>query len=238
MTQSYRISKRMSMRSALVIVMTGLLSVATAWEARSNPLGEFSGHADIGTPKKSGNATYDADSHQYILTAGGANMFGAHDEFHFVWRKLRGDFILTARIKFVGPGVEVHRKAGLMARSGLGDGASYVDGVIHGNGPTAMQLRRSVGANTEMFVSEPTAGVRLLGTATRDADFVQLERRGPTYIFSAARYGQPVTQRTVTEFDLGGELYVGLVLCAHSPEAIEQAVYEEVRIIQPVKADR
>jgi hypothetical protein len=222
----------------MAIVMTGLLSVATTLNARSDPLGEFSDHTDIGAPKRAGTATYNAVSHQYIVTAGGANMFGAHDEFHFVWRKLRGDFILTAHIKFIGQGAEAHRKTGLIARSSLGDGASYVDGVIHGNGPTAMQLRRSDGANTEMLVNQPTVGVRMIGSATEDADFVQLERRGHTYIFSAARYGQPVTQRTVTELDLGDELYIGLFLCAHSPDATEQVVYRDVRIIRPAKTGR
>lgn len=238
--QDYRetpMSMRLSFHSGMAIVVTVLMGLATNIQAQSKPLGEFEDHADIGAPKKTGDATYDVASQQYFLTAGGANMFGAHDEFQFVWRTLRGDFILQARIQFVGQGVEAHRKAGLMARSSLSDSASYVDGVIHGNGPTAVQVRRTDGANTEMLVTVAAAGVPKVGVATQDADFVQLERRGNTYIFSAAKYGQPVTQRELAEFDLGDELYVGLFLCAHNPGVTERAIYRDVRILRPGKTN-
>jgi hypothetical protein len=203
--------------------------------AGDKPLGEFAGHVDIGAPKLAGDATYDATSQQYTLTASGANMFGAHDEFHFVWRRLRGDFTLQARVEFVGTGVEAHRKAGLMARSSLDAGAAYVDGVIHGNGPTALQVRRTDGANTDMMVTAaPTdALTKLLGTATPGVDFLQLERRGNTYIFSATKYGQPFTQREIADLNLGDEIYIGLFLCAHNADATERALFHEVHVTGP-----
>jgi hypothetical protein len=216
------------------------LSFGAALFAQGGPVGDFEDHADVGAPKLKGDAAYDPSHQQYTLDAGGANMFGGHDEFHFVWRRMRGDFILQARVKFAGPGVEAHRKAGLMARSSLDGGASYVDGVIHGKGPIALQARRNDGANTEMLVTEPGADAlkNLLGKATDGADFLQLERRGNTYIFSAARSGESYTQREIADIQLGEDIYIGLFLCAHNPAVVEKAIFQDVRITRSATPGR
>jgi TolB protein len=217
-------------RFILAALLFASLEFAAIAAAQGKPIGGFDDHADIGAPKIAGDAVFDAGTHRYILTAGGANMFHDHDEFHFVWRKLSGDFILRARVKFLGEGVEAHRKAGLMARSSLDAGAAYVDGVIHGHGPTALQTRRTGGADTEMMVTAaPTESLaKLLGSATKDADYLQLERRGNTYIVSIAKFGQPFTQQRIADIDLGREIYVGLFLCAHNADVSEKAVFSDV----------
>ena len=218
-----------------VVILTILFALTTDGHSQGESLGQFEEHADIGAPENAGDATYNTASHQYILSASGANMFGEHDEFHFVWLRLKGDFILQASIEFIGPGVDPHRKAGLMARSSLDHDASYVDGTIHGSGPTALQLRRSNGAETEMVVTTPGETGELTGTmksSSQNSDFLQLERHGNTYIFSEERLGEPYTRSSVDEIDLGDDLYVGLFLCAHNPQVIEEAVFQNVRIIQ------
>ena len=95
------------------------VSAAAPKQAGAMQVGMFTGQADVGNPRLSGAAVY--AHHRYTLTAGGANVFGAHDEFHFVWREVRGDFSIRARVTFDGPGAEPHRKGGIMARAGLGD---------------------------------------------------------------------------------------------------------------------
>jgi TolB protein len=217
-------------RFVLATLLFATLELTAMAAGQGRPLGEFEGHVDIGAPKIAGDAVFDAVTHRYTLTAGGANMFHDHDEFHFVWRKLSGDFILRARVKFLGEGVEAHRKAGLMARASLDAGAAYVDGVIHGHGPTALQTRRANGADTEMMVTAPPAEPLegLLGSATKDADYLQLERRGNTYIVSIAKFGQSYTQKTITDIDLGREIFVGLFLCAHNADVSEKAVFSDI----------
>ena len=43
-------------------------------------------------------------------------MWGARDEFQFVWRKMTGDFIVRTHAAFVGAGVDPHRKIGWIIR--------------------------------------------------------------------------------------------------------------------------
>ncbi|WP_129643115.1 TolB family protein [Peristeroidobacter agariperforans] len=191
------------------------------------PLGVFEDHADIGKPKLAGHATWNAASQEYVLTAGGVNMWEKRDEFHMAWRKLRGDFILQAQVEFLGKGVDPHRKAGLIVRSSLEDDSPYVDGALHaGDGLTSLQFRRSGGAITEQ-----------LEAAVKGADVVQLERRGNTYIFSAARFGERFVTREIADLGLGETVYAGLFMCSHNGDVTQTAVFRNVRVIRPAKPD-
>jgi len=81
-------------------------------------IGVFDGRMDVGSPKIAGSATYNAVSQDYTLSAGGVNMWGPRDEFQFTWKRMTGDFILQARVEFLGTGVDPHRKAGWIVRRG------------------------------------------------------------------------------------------------------------------------
>src|SRR5688572_28865312 len=100
--------------------VTLLIAVALAplLTAQTAKIGEFDGHGDIGAPKLAGSAAYNPVSQDYAMSAGGTNMWAQRDEFHFVSRKMTGDFILQARVELLGNGVDPHRKAGLMIRAG------------------------------------------------------------------------------------------------------------------------
>jgi TolB protein len=209
-----------AVRSALVLltvaVVTGQDPVLTV------PLGEFAGHGDIGSPRMSGSASYNPLSQEYAVAAAGANMWGPRDESHFVWTRISGDFILQARVQLLGKGVDPHRKAGLMARSTTEADAPYVDGVVHGDGLTSLQFRRTKGAETEERQSP-----------LKSADVLQLERRGGTYVLSAAKFGDPFVDTQISDVNLGDDLLVGLVLCSHNAEVTERARFSNVRIIKP-----
>jgi dipeptidyl aminopeptidase/acylaminoacyl peptidase len=207
------------------LAMTALLSAAAlAAVSQENPLGQFEASGDIGNPTLAGSANYDAANQEYILTAAGTNMWFGRDQFHFVWKKLKGDFILRTRVEFEGKGVDPHRKVGWMVRPTLDADTPYADTAEHGDGLTSLQFRRAKGANTEQ-----------VSLAITNADVLQLERRGSTYTFSAARYGGTFVTGQLTNLDLGDELYAGLYLCSHNGKVVEKAKFRDVRIIQPVK---
>lgn len=188
-------------------------------------VGQFEGHVDIGAPKLAGDVVYDDANQAYTLTAAGTNMWFGRDQFHFLWKKLKGDFILRARVEFLGPGGDPHRKVGWMVRPNLDADAPYADCAEHGgDGLTSLQFRWTKGANTDQ--------VRL---AITNANVLQFERKGNTYIFSAARYGETFVSGLVTNLDLGDEIYAGLYLCSHNGDMLEKAVFRDVRIIRPVK---
>jgi hypothetical protein len=217
------------MRSTVIprhfIIMPALLSsmVLPAF-SQETPLGEFDGHTDVGPPKLSGSASYDAVQQEYILTGAGTNMWVGRDEFQFVWKKLQGGFLLRTRAEFVGKGAVDHRKIGWMVRPTLEADAPYADCARHGVDLASLQFRRSRGAITEQIVLPIT-----------NPDVLQFERKGTTFIFSAAHYGEPFVSGQLTNFDLGDEVYVGLFICSHTNDVMEKAIFRDVRIIKPVR---
>ncbi len=105
-------------RQIILTLMSGLLSLGIGpASAQQDPLGQFEGHADIGAPALAGSASYDVANQEYTLTAAGTNMWFGRDQFHFLWKRLKGDFILR-----VAGGVCRERR-GRASQAGL-DGAS------------------------------------------------------------------------------------------------------------------
>src|SRR5688572_3882056 len=116
-----------------------VMSLTTMASPNGGPLGDFEAHADVGSPKIAGYATYNAVSQAYTLSAGGVNIWGKRDEFQYAYRRMKGDFIVQARVEFVDKGVDPHRKAGIMVRKSITEHDSpYVDGALHGDGLTSL----------------------------------------------------------------------------------------------------
>jgi regulation of enolase protein 1 (concanavalin A-like superfamily) len=180
----------------------------------------------VGDPALKGAIVYDLESQSYTVTGAGRNMWFDRDEFHFVWKRLKGDFILRAHARFVGEGSDPHRKLGWMVRSSLEAGSPHVNAVVHGDGLTSLQFRRSAGGPTEEIKSTLTA-----------AEVIQLERRGDRFTMSVAREGETWTRTELADHDaMGEEVLVGLFVCSHHPEVLEKAVFRNVRVTIPASA--
>jgi TolB protein len=189
---------------------------------RSAHLGLFTHHADVGPVRQAGSLAYDPDRQEYRITGSGANMWFAQDEFHFAWRQIRGDFIVRAHARFLGDGVDPHRKLGWIARSSLVTDSPHVNASVHGDGLASLQFRRTPGAQTEEVQSPVQA-----------PDVIQLERAGNRFTLSVARFGDPLVTTQVEDLVLGDELYVGLYVCSHHPDVTEQVLFHNVRVILP-----
>ena len=207
------------------VALSALLSVMTpVLHAQDSSVGEFDAQGDIGSPKLAGSASYDAPKQAYTITGGGANIWTGNDQFHYVWKKLNGDFLLRTRVHFARASTQPHRKVGWMIRPNLDADAPYVDVAAHGDGEVSLQFRHEKGGATRQFVLPNTT-----------ADVLQLERRGHTYTVSAAKYGDPFVSSDISDLDLGDTVYAGLFVCAHNADATETAVFRDVRLVKPVK---
>jgi TolB protein len=204
----------------LKFVILALIMVPTAILGQSgDPLtGLFTTLTDIGNPSLPGRAGYSEPSQEYLLTGSGANIWFGEDSFSFLWKKMDGDFILEARMEFLGEGSHPHRKAGLMIRKGLDARAPHVSCVIHGDGLTSLQYRRTEGTDMEETSFE-ISGPGIL----------RLEKKDNVFTMSVAASGEPFTSKSV-EVDLGGGLKAGLFICSHDDSVSETARFANVRI--------
>jgi len=220
-------ARRRRILPAAAPLLAWLSAVASAQETPvQHPIGVFEGQTGVGEVGRPGSAAYDPERQQYSIAGSGANMWGDRDEFHFVWKRMTGDFILTARAQLVGDGGEPHRKIGWIVRAGLDPGAPHVTVAVHGDSLAALHFRRTAGGPTEEMRS-PAAG----------PDVVQLERRGSTYVMSVARFSDTLTTTRVADVALGDEVYVGLFVCSHDDTVVERATFRDVRITRPAADD-
>jgi len=209
------------MKTPLICILTFSVMLSFAPAKR---IGVFQRSVDIGNPKMAGSARFDKRAKTYTLTGAGYNVWFARDEFQYLFKKMNGDFTVTADFTFVGPGTDRHRKVGWMVRESLDEDAAHVSAVAHGDGLTVLQWRVAKGAamrdpQDEIFSPE------------KNVQTVQLERKGTTYTMRAAKKGadlQTVGSREMT--NLSGEVLVGPFICSHNADKVEEAVVSNVQI--------
>jgi Tol biopolymer transport system component len=54
---------------------------------------------------------------------------------------------------------------------------------------------------------------------------------------STAKFGEPFVTTHFSDITLGDDVYIGLFLCSHNEEAVEKAIFRNVRVIVPAKSD-
>ncbi len=207
-------------------VFTLLTFITISVIAQESPTGIFKGFTHVNNPENRGIVGYDNATQEYMLQGASGNMWFDKDDFHFLWKKIKGDFILHAQVEFIGKGVDPHRKVGWMVRHSLEANSPQINAVVHGDGLTSLQFRKAPGAITEQVESE-----------VRGADVIQLERKGSTYIMSVAKFGEPLIATIFSDIVLGDDVYIGLFLSSHNEEAVEKAIFRNVRITVPAPDD-
>ena len=101
-------------KSYLILLAAAFLFWISNAGAQNTSLGIFSNSADVGDSTKTGNATYIPFNNLYVVSGSGYNVWFDRDEFHYLYKKMKGDFRVSARVEFIGRGTDPHRKMGWM----------------------------------------------------------------------------------------------------------------------------
>jgi TolB protein len=205
--------------------------IAIACLAQEGSLGVFQVSADIGNPKKAGSAQYDAGTQVYTLRGAGYNVWFNRDEFQYLYKKISGDFILTANFEFDGQSAVGHRKVGWMIRETAQDDAAHVTATAHGDGLTVLQWRALRGAHMRDPQDE-------LFFPKKSLQIIQLERSGKKITMRVANPGEPLQVIGTHEMpDMRDSVLAGLFICSHDSNTVETARVWNVRIDKPVPED-
>ncbi|HTL57387.1 MAG TPA: hypothetical protein VL361_17010 [Candidatus Limnocylindrales bacterium] len=207
------------------------LTTFLLWRFSPTPaaeLGSFEGQTDVGSVGKPGSTAFDNAAGSYRITGGGENMWFTNDAFHFVWKRMSGDFALQAAVEFLGTGGNAHRKACLMVRQTLDSDSAYIDVAVHGDGLTSLQFRDSPGGLTHEIQAN-VKGPKPVG----------LQRQGEVFFMTLPEAGGNSSGGNVSQFGPAGPfkrlrfadpVYVGLAVCAHDNKVSEQAVFSNVEL--------
>lgn len=190
--------------------------------------GIFPFSTDIGNPKNSGSAVYNSADQSYSIKGSGYNIWFERDEFHFLYNKIKGDFIMTANFRFEGKGTDPHRKTGWMLRGSTDEKSLHISAVLHGDGLTVMQWRDFKGASMmdpEDEIFAPDSGYTIL----------QLERAGRIIYMRAAHEGESL--ETIGSYEMSNlpdEILAGPFVCSHNADVTEEVTIHNLRIDRPV----
>ena len=189
-------------------VFSILLLIAAGFAFKQAPvIGLFDTQLDIGNPKNAGSCVYDGVTHTYTIKGSGYNIWFNRDEFHYIFKKIKGDFIATANFDFIGTTGNNHRKIGWMIRESTDEKSIELNTVEHGDGLTVMQWRANTGENMkdpegEIFYPEKTFEV------------LQLQRSGKRLIMKVGHVGEPLKTVGAHEMkNMPDEALLGLFIC-------------------------
>jgi TolB protein len=218
---------RTSSAAAWIAVSLLPLSAATLpamTPAERDSVGIFQGQSDVGSVSPPGTAAYDPRIDTYALTSAGANTWYHVDGFHYLWKKVSGDWTLTADVAFPPRAYahepNPHRKGILMFRQTLDAGAAYAALSVHGSGMPALQYRREHGANTE----DIELNINLPKT-------IRIEKRGDIFTVFLSAGGEPLHQiGASTRLHLKSPFYVGLGALSHDVNTTDQVRFSRVTL--------
>ena len=171
---------------------------------------------DIGTPAVSGSSSFDATRNTFTITGAGSDVWGASDQFQFMYQQVTGDVDIVARVDSLLQ-TDPWAKAGVMIRSSLAAGAAHGFALVSAQAGITFQWRTQVDGQAD-YVSGGT------GAAPR---WVRLVRRGTSVTAYTATDGATWTSMGSATIALNAAAYVGLAVTSHNPSTSTTAVFSQ-----------
>jgi regulation of enolase protein 1 (concanavalin A-like superfamily) len=163
-------------------------------------------NADIGAPALDGSAAFSGGT--YTLTAGGVDIWGTSDQFHYVYQQASGDMDVKLRVASITQ-ADRWSKAGVMIRASLAANAAHGFALLSAAKGSAFQ-RRNVDGGTSVNTPGPN---------TAPPGWVRLKRSGN--LLTAYRSSDGVSW-TIIGSDtivLPERVYVGIAATSHNAAA-------------------
>ena len=183
----------------------------------TTPLPTGWSNGDIGAVAATGGASHSGGT--FTVRGSGADIWNGADEFHYVYRQITGDTMVTARVASL-TNTDVWTKAGLMIRETLAAGSKHAAMFVSSGKGLAFQRRVATnGASTHS-----SGGT---GTAPR---WVGLIRQGNTIYAYSSLDGSNWTLVGSETITMGATVYVGLAVTSHSDGALATATFTNVSV--------
>jgi hypothetical protein len=159
----------------------------------------------------------------FTMTAGGSNIGGTSDEFHFAYKTLNGPGSITARVDSILNTHDV-AKAGVMIRATLESDSAHAFAVLTpANGVGTMGRTDAGGSSFNTYQADITA-----------PHWVKLERDvAGNFTVSHSANGstwEPVELSIPTAIAMDTTVYIGLALSGRNPSITGEATFSNVTI--------
>jgi hypothetical protein len=176
---------------------------------------------DIGAVAAAGSAS--ASSGTFTVTGSGADIWGAADEFRYLYKTMSGDVTITARVKSI-QNTNAWAKAAVMIRESLNANAKDAFTSLTPSQGVRFQYRTATGGGS----TDQHAGSVGTGAAPY---WVRLVRSGNNFTSYRSSDGVTWTQvDTTVSITMASTVYVGLAVTSHADGTLATAVFDSVTI--------
>lgn len=190
---------------------------------------------DIGDPAMAG-ATIKTGA-GYEINAGGSDIWGQADAFHFAYLAQTGDFDFSARLESLGK-ADLYTKAGLMARATLEANSQHVYLVAFpdnsprnkNNGGFEFQYRGVEGGESAAVYPADFKTLPPLFPVEYPETWMRLKRSGNLFDAWCRAVGGDWRLYCSFELRLSPNVFLGLAVTAHTDQGLVQAKFSEVEI--------
>jgi hypothetical protein len=182
---------------------------------------------DIGTagdPAHAGSAS--ASGGVISITAGGDDIWGTSDAFHYAYVPVSGDFQFIARVKTVGYS-DYWAKAGVMLRDNLGSNAAFAFILMNAGQAASYQWRTTGGGGAGMAS----------GPGEAFPYWVRLTRTGAVVNGDVSPDGVNWTNVGTLTPTIGTNAYIGLAVTAHNNSTTTTATFDNAGFVATAAAD-
>lgn len=189
---------------------------------------------DIGNPAIAGKV--DIAEKGFEITAGGADIWGTKDEFHFSYQSLKGDFDMSVLILGLSKANQ-YTKAGIMARADLSDNSQHVYYQVFpdnsprnkNNGGCEFQYRSVKGGEMKAIYPDPkTAGNQF--DVTFPNTWIRLKRIGDVFESYISNDNKSWKLYSTFTLKMPVELFVGLAVTSHNATSSTTAKFGLVQL--------
>ena len=160
----------------------------------------------------------------FAMSAEGADIYGATDEFRFVYKQLTGDGTIIARVDSI-QNANVWSKAGVMIRNTLDSDSAHAMTILAANGTASFQRRITKGDTAES-TNTPEIG---------NPCWVRITRKGYKMIARYSKDGENwislgcdpnvSSEETIV---MNNKVYVGLAVTSHAANILAAATFSSV----------
>jgi hypothetical protein len=178
--------------------------------------------ADIGGPALAGSQSFDPNTGTWTLGAGGTDITGSADQFHFVWQSMTGNGSVSAEVASQTDSSS-NAKAGIMLRAGTDAGSPNYAVLVSPGAGIKVQVRTTDGGTT----------TKLANPAGTVPAYLEVARSGNT--FSAYTSPNGVTWTLIAgstyTFNPGITLLAGLAVTSHNAGTAGTATFDQVQVV-------
>ncbi len=189
---------------------------------------------DIGSPVIAG--TFNISESGFDITAGGADIWGTKDEFHFSYQSLKGNFDMSVQILGLSKANQ-YTKAGIMARADISDNSQHVYYQVFpdnsarnkNNGGCEFQYRSVKGGEMKAIYPDPKTAGNQFEVAFPNT-WIRLKRSGD--IFESYISNDSKSWKLYSTFTLKMpvELFVGPAVTSHNVSGYTTAKFGSVQL--------